>query len=187
MARNATLIRVSDETTPKAVVTAWISGEIEGKPIVDRSALVDAAVEHFAKDPAFVSAFLAQMLRPMIYEIAKQVMKRDRPGEMIRELGAEIMADGEFKKRAKERASRWRDWLEHSGGTHIRLMEMTKADLQRAAAERRQRGDVEYAYAELWDALSVRLEGNEKVKERFTADEIERVRISLGETGEAVV
>jgi hypothetical protein len=61
-------------------------------------------------------------------------------------------------------------------------MEMTPDDLKAAEAERRKRGDTEYELADLWGALRSKLEPDQRVKDVFTADEIERVRLSLRRT-----
>lgn len=172
----------ADVLTPRAQLAQWIRAEIDGKSTVELPALADAAVEAFATDQQFVRDFMAEMMRPMVYEVAKQVMKSTRPKGDIIDLGDKLMERSEFKEQSKKAGARWRTWLEHSGTKHIRLMEMTRADLKAAADERRKRGDAEYELANLWDALAERLEGNERVSERFTADEIERVRASITNT-----
>lgn len=172
----------AENPTPRAQLAQWIRAEIDGKSSVELPQLADAALEMFAADQQFVRDFMAEMMRPMVYEIARQVMKSTRPKGDVIELGDTLMSRDDFKAQSKKAAARWRTWLEHAGTKHIRLMEMTRTDLTAAADERRKRGDAEYELANLWDALAERLEGNERVSERFTADEIERVRMALANT-----
>lgn len=162
----------------------WVKEQIAGKTEVHSPTVADAAVLHFSDDREFIVAFLNEMLRPMIYQTVVQVMKATRGAGDVIVLGDDVVTRDVATERARTMRNKWTGWLERSGTRHVRLMEMRRDDLLLAADEREKRGATEYELAALWRALAERLEGNEKVAERFSADEIERVRTSLA-TGKA--
>lgn len=172
---------VKPEMTTRALATAWARDQIKERSAVNTAELTDIAVDHFANDAKFVKAFMQEMFRPMMREIVVSVMKSTRGASNIVVLGDDVMTKDESKRLASKMANRWTNWLEHVGEQHVRVFDMTKTDLKIAANERRRRGSVEYELADLWDALAERLEGNERVGERFSAHEIERVRTALQE------
>lgn len=172
---------VKHDMSTRAIATAWTREQVKERAAVNTAELTDIAVDHFSSDAKFVKAFMQEMFRPMMREIVVSVMKSTRGASNIVALGDEVMTKDEAKQRANKMVNRWTSWLEHVGEQHIRVFDMTKTDLKIAANERRRRGSVEYELAELWEALAERLEGNERVGERFSAHEIERVRASIAE------
>lgn len=167
------------ELSTKAELTRWVRDEISGKAVVQLPELTNRAVAHFSNDPEFVARLMDEMFRPMVYDIAKRVMQTTRPAGGIIQMGDTLTTREAAREAASKMQNRWTRWLEHVDSRHVRLTDMTKADLLTAAKERRRRGDSEYELAALWEALAERLEGTERVGERFSVAEIERVRMSL--------
>jgi phosphoserine phosphatase len=90
--------------------------------------------------------------------------------------GAGVVQDTLVKAESIERkVTRWDRWREHAGGRHIDLMAMTKDDLLIAAAERRQVAVISSGLAILWETLAEQLSESEAVRDRFTAQDIERI------------
>ena len=165
----------------QAQVRLWIKGQVDGAPAVRLPDLTDRAVEHFSKQKPFIRSFLAEQLRPIVYEQARIVLQDTRRDGAPILLGDELVNREEFKRRATAIASKWSQWIEHSGDRHIRLLDMTRADLLAAAEERYQRGQREMGLARLWRKLAAGLGDGEVVRERFTPEQIEEVLAALDE------
>ena len=167
--------------TPTSRVRDWIYQEIDGMDTVKLPELANAAVAHFSQDPTFVHAFLETHLRPIIYDLAQKAMAATRGRENVIMAGETLLTRDGISKDAKKLQSKWERWLEHVGDRHVRLTEMTKSDLLKAAEERRKRANTDIRIAALWEALAERMEGDQKVGELFTPEQIDKVRISLEE------
>lgn len=167
----------AQETTYRQVLRQWIKQQVDGSSEVNLPDLTASAVEHFSSDKAFLKAFLTESLRPLVYEQARLVLQGTRGAVVV--LGDEIVTKEILAERAQRLQSRWSRWMEHVGDRHVNLMAMTKDDLLTAALERRQRAETEIEIARLWEVLANKLKKNETVGQRFTAEEIERMRLSL--------
>lgn len=165
------------ELTPSAQVAQWIRADMKGATEVKLPDLAQRAVTHFRTDTAFVDLFLQESLTPLVYEIAKRVAASTR--DMV-VLGDVVVTKDSMTERAKRVSSRWDAWLEHVNDRHVRLRDMTRADLRVAISERRKRGDVEYAIASLFEEIALRLpDDTTHVGAVLTGAQIEQLRVSL--------
>lgn len=164
------------DLSPRARVRLWIKDQVKDEAVVQLPDLTDRAVGHFSKQRKFVAEFLSEQLRPIIYQETRRVIAQTR--EVVLH-GDDLIDRGELEKRGQRLISKWGNWTEHVGDRHLRLADMTRADLLVAAAEREARGAAEYAIGQHWRALASRLGDTERVGERFTDDEIEAVRLQL--------
>jgi hypothetical protein len=167
---------MGDKPSARARLRAWIRGEIKDRAEVSIKEVQSKAIASILKDRAFLKEVVEQLLSPLIYEEIRLVVSKSRE-HLI--LGDEAVTREALRDRASRKRKDWGDWLEHAGTRHVLLMEMTPEDLEAAEAERRKRGDSEYELADLWAALRSKMEDDQRVKDVFTPDEIERVRLSL--------
>lgn len=162
----------------------FIRGEIKGKSEVDLGVLTTRAIRYVTKDKVLLKAMLSELLRPMVYEEARLVIADSRgevgagsdPTTNLVQLGDEVVSRGVLRERA---GRTWLQFMEHAGSRYVLLMDMTADDLTLAEAERRKRGDTEYGYADLWAKLRTRLENGQRVRDVWTAQEIEAARKAL--------
>lgn len=164
---------------PRAQVRLWINEQIKGQSEVNVPEIAKGVIEHFKGDEEFIAAFFDEMLYPIAYDTVIDVVKRTRGAANVVQLGDEMVGRDEVKQRGKRLSSRWNSWLEHVGDKHVRLMDMTKTDCVAAKILRTDRGEHELRIAALFDALAVRLEDSQKVKDAFTPQEIEKIWKSL--------
>lgn len=157
-------------------VRAWVRDRIDGESSVEVSSLYREMVTHFSQDREFVAAWLSETLPAVAYDETLRVCAQTR-GHIL--FGDEILSRDETETRLKEVRPRWQAWLEHVGDRHVRLLDMTKEELRTAATLRRQRGETELRYAELWDELASHLRGKKKVSDVFTVEQIEDLAASL--------
>ncbi len=164
------------ERSIRSRVREWVQNEIKDETEVSIPTLTASALAHFRGDQAFIQGLMQEMLRPMVYELALAVVQSSR-GSLVT-LGDTIVTRDEVAKKARTR-NVWGTWLEHAGDRHVALLDMTREDLLLAATERQDRGEHELELAKLWRKLADGLEGGQVVRERFSAEEIEKVRAAL--------
>lgn len=175
-------VKTIKEPTARVQLRTWIQNELTGKSEVNLPDLAAAAVEHVTKNRKLLNAVLLDMLRPMVYEEARLVVSGSRgapPSERMVQLGDDLVSREALSGRARRMSRKWLEFTEHAGSRHVLLMDMTAEDLDLAESERKARGDVEYGYANLWANLRARLEPGQRVREVWTAEEIEQAYRSL--------
>lgn len=160
------------------MIAEWVQYYIDALPENDSvimGEIADLALEHFLHDRAFIRGPITDLIRMAALRAAQDAGRRSRihlsasPNAVF--AATPVSPDGTRVKPAP--SNRWWQWLEHVNDRHMRLAEMTREDLLQAAQERTTRGDREMAIADLWQALASKLEGGERVRDRFTPEEIE--------------
>jgi hypothetical protein len=183
---------MSDDDSPRAQLSTWVMGEIQGKPETKIPELTERAISIFQWRQPFVQALMEEVLPDMVYEIVRRAVARSRaasndPWSLVL-AGDKVLTVDELRSQGRSLAAKhWRNWLnyrEHAGDRHILLSEMTKEDLLLAAQERQNRGDVEYRYARLWGELASRLKARQKVGQKFTDEQIEQINQKLNQHDE---
>lgn len=156
--------------TARAQIRAMVTDELEVRQEIHLTELARHIAGALRADPAFLERFMNETLVAAVYEEVRQAVGRTR--NLVR--NGDYAATTEVMEERRQRfTSRFATWFEHSGRRSVRLLEMTREDLQAAAEERRKRGRTELKIALLWDRLADGLEGGQTVGERFTTDEIE--------------
>ena len=167
---------MSETLSARAQLRLWIRDEIAGRTEVKIPVITERVVERLLSDRELLSEYVRTNLGPIVYEEARRVVASSR--ELLL-LGDHVVTRDNFKERAGELRRSWGGWLEHAGDRNVLLMEMDADDLQAAESERRKRGDAEHELADLWAALRARLKVDQRVKDVFTPEHIEAVRLSL--------
>jgi hypothetical protein len=154
----------------RATVRHWIRDRIQDETSFSLVEITDEAFAAFMDDDQFLRAYAREMLRTSLYELVQQVVGSTRS---LIDFSGNVLSEEEFLRRQKHFASRFLNWMEHTGEQHVRVMDMTRIDLLRAAEERRRRGLAEIRLATFWEKLASGLDGAQTVRERFTIHEIE--------------
>lgn len=163
--------------SPRRQVRTWLREQIADQTEVEIAVLYRRMIAHFAEDPTFVRAWLAETLPAVAYEETRSIVGDTRGGHVL--FGDVLLSREATDRRLAASRPRWQLWLEHVGDRHVRLVEMTRNDLLAAASIRRERGETEIRYAELWEELASRLSGKKRVGDVFTSEEIDALARSL--------
>jgi aromatic ring-cleaving dioxygenase len=177
MTRKETQMDTPASDSPRAQVARWVRAQIADREEVSIPDLRNQAIEHFEKDRAFMRSLLTAFMRTSLYDIVQHVVGSTRGLTLLGD--TVVTEDGIDQRVSAARASRWDRWLEHVGDKHLRLMDMTREDVLQAITEREQRIESERSVVRILSAIYARLEGGQRVRERFTAAEIEQLRRSL--------
>lgn len=168
------------QPSARAKLRAYIRGEIRGKTEVSLVEVAKRAVRWATKDRTYLKALLLDLLQPIVYAEAQNVIARSRESQHaddsthnLVQLGDEVVSRGVLRDRSKRLSKNWLTFREHAGSRHVLLLDMSTEDLEAAEAERRQRGDVEHGYADLWAKLRARMEQGQTVRNVWSAEEIE--------------
>ena len=163
------------ELTARQRLDEWIEQRIAGNDEVPIPTLRDAAITAFKNDGKFLAQLGREYLAETVYEAIRRCIGRSR----LVVLGDVAATKDAVTERAAKLASRWDGWWEHSGERHVQLLEMTRDDLLAAAEERERRGRHELFLARLWRHLAERLENGDRVRDQFTADQIDQAAAEL--------
>jgi hypothetical protein len=149
--------------------------EIEGESSVNLPELANRVADIVRANEELASGLIAEVVRPYVYQQGTQIFAQTR-GEPIVELGDEVVGRSEFEARAKTLSSRFARWMEHANGRYVNFMEMTKADLEDAARQRKTRATTELKIAEFQLYVSRTLKKkSEKVGDRYTPSEVDEM------------
>lgn len=164
---------VSRELVGRAKVRAWIREVLEDVEELDMPALAEELVERIAMDAAVLRVYLY----PAVYEEVKSevaMTRNRRGGRRFLATGDKAMTEQELIRKAAVLESKWGRWLETVADHRtVLLLEMTRADLEAAATMRQERAQVDLDTAALLSALAERLGEGERVRQRWTPEEIE--------------
>lgn len=163
--------------TALATVRAWYREQIKGKTSFNLTELADQAATAFLVDEDFMRRLFKEYTGPAFYEVAGDVVNATRGRAFL--IGDQVLSLEEKVARAKKESTKFIDWMEHSGQRHIKLEEMTKADLLQAAEERYARGRREFHFANLWVNLANQLDDGQRVKDRFSPEVIAQIEIEM--------
>lgn len=165
------------EATPRKQVRQWVRERIREEAAIEIPVLYKEMVAHFASQPDFVSAWLAETLMPMAYEETRGLCADTRSGHVV--FGDTILSREATGERLKQARPRWNAWLEYVGDRHVRLIDMTRNELLTAATIRRQRGETELRLSELWTELASHIKGRKTVGQVFTPEQIDTLAADL--------
>lgn len=116
-----------------------------------------------------------------IYEIVVAAFGKTRKEGDAVIVGETLLKTGEVERSARKLSQRWANWREHVDGLEINLLTMTKQDLLKAAAIRRQRAGVELVRASLWETLAEQMTDAQVVGDCYSADDIETIYQGMNE------
>lgn len=168
-------------TTASAAVLEFLRKNYGDADRVDAPTLASAARAQFVDDPAFVGSLVSEFFDVTLYQIVRGwLASTRRPSHLSKTAETSPLAI------VLTRPSRnWARFMEHTGNAYVRVLQMTRAELLDAAANRRARAAVDAGYANTWERLAARLQrDDERVCDRWTVDEIADVYAENGVTDE---
>lgn len=152
-----------------------------------------ALVDHLREDDEFVSrlvfAYVPQMVEQAV-ELAMALHSPDptmtatltdlEPGTaVIKTNNGTLLRREAIDRAAAELQGRWEGWVERVGSRGIPFLDMTKADLLQASRHRKERGQQEISLALLEIRIAKTLRGTERVRDRYTAEDLDALRDEL--------
>jgi hypothetical protein len=165
-----------------AEFTNWVAGYVRDHPDASAPEVSKAAVDAwYARGPDAVRELLECLAQRAVYELVLDVFAATRgvtkglesrargTGSIVREI---LAHQDEAVEKLRARFAIWR---EHAGDRHYILTEMTKPQLLQAATERRTRAGTELGIALFLERLAHRLKDGEKVSDRWSPAEMERL------------
>lgn len=174
----ATMVKETDQPTAKTRLKSWVKDKIEGERSLRAPDVATLAVDELSLDRGFLADFGKEMLRTAVYELVLDVIAEGRAlhhevsvldgpqSEITPTRSTDTRAN--VKRRLALLERRYSSWYEHVGDQHIAFLEMTAPQLELAEKERRARGTHEIRLADFLGVVRKRLEGQQRVRERFT-------------------
>jgi hypothetical protein len=169
------------EPSARVLVRGWLRQHMEAERKArggfELPTVVDAAVAHFKPQAEVVEVFLRECFRPLVYDEAQRMVGSDRQRDDADALivtGDKVVSRQALAAKATAFAKRWEHFTEHAGERHVVVFEMTKADLLTAADARERQAQPHLVYARLWRNLAADLQDGQRVRDRFSALELER-------------
>lgn len=154
----------------RARVQTWLEDKLDPLTEFAIPKIIEECSEAVIADPEWLHALLADSLRPIVRQYVERYARRTR---MVL-AGDHVFLNPNGGDPRDRRVSRWATWLEQVDGRQMRIWDMRKPDLLKAAASRRDRAGFELKRAKLWSAMAAQLEDNQvQVKDRFNVQEIE--------------
>lgn len=154
----------------RSEIRSFVRNLVTDEQEVSAPELVNRAIENFASNEEFVRQLFTEAFHDIVYAEVQAVIAETR---IIRVPGYTFTQEELSKRVAKH--SVFKNWLEHSGERHIRVMDMTKEDLLVAASERESRGERELKLANLWRSIAGELNNGEKVSTKFTSEDLDQL------------
>lgn len=167
--------------TPRARLRAWVEEHIDERDETDIQALVTLARSEFLTDASWVEAMYGPMLAALIRELIGQMRPHDPIlGDTLTKRGGKT-----FEDRLEDLVVRkWGRWTEAVPGKgYVKLFAMRAPELRKAAAARTSAGNEQIRVATFLGAVAARLHGDEQVRDRFTAVELEHLEMDLRAEG----
>jgi hypothetical protein len=169
----------------------WAEEKVSGVGAPDRvriSDLTDEAKRKFATNPAWVARFVNEALDDMVKSVVRQAVASTRGAYKRYIFDNTIMGVQAYAQQTTKEAatlhmrlmSKWGTWREHVGSGHLRLLDMTRQDLIKAAEERERRAAHELEIATLWREMAKAMpDDNVLVRDTFTVAEIEALSVDI--------
>lgn len=152
------------------------------------SDLTELAEREFATDPDWTKAFVQESLTSMIRSVTQQAVASTRGQYKKYVFGDRVLTAKDYATQTTHEAatlrmrlmSKWGGWMEHTGVSHVRLLDMTRKDLLDAAAEREGRANRELEIAALWRAMAEKMPDDDTtVRQSFDLEVIEAMSVEI--------
>lgn len=175
-----------EEKTARAKLRAWFRDQIEERPEFEAPELAHEGVAWARQDQDYLDALLKELLWPMAYNevlLAIRSTRTEGP-EPDPDIDPEE-DDGEDPAPAPLHKFKYDSFRERTGGRHMKLMDAVREELIAMAASRRKMAAPHLELADLYLELARRLKPGQKVRDRFDASAIERIRLDIERRREA--
>jgi hypothetical protein len=147
---------------------AWVVERVTGPGAEARikiSDVLEEVQERFIADPTWVRSFMEETVSDMARSTIRDAVASTR-GQYRRYVANEQVLTGpewvkEGQALGNRLMSKWASWMEFDGTSHVRLGDMRRQDLLKAAQTRRKRAEREIELATLWEAIAARLPDDE--------------------------
>jgi hypothetical protein len=157
-------------------VRAWARQELEADPQLGLHELVRRGVERFREARFLEALYELVMPKLLVLEIERSL----KPTKEEARRGALPPA---LERRAVLFAERFdiRRWVERLGEKRVAVFDMTRGQLEEVARAREAEGNAHLRLALLARTLAERLRGDERVRDRWTVEEIAQLERRLAE------
>lgn len=156
------------------------------------SDILEEARREFMSDPAWVHRFCDEILDEIVRSVITQAVASTRGHRKRYIFKDTVMAAEVYAQQTTAEASalsaslmqKWMNWREHTGNGHVRLLDMTRQDLIKAAELRERRAQRDLELAALWRAIADRLPDDDSaVREHLNAFDIEALDLKIRQEG----
>mgnify|MGYP006265655587 CR=1 FL=1 len=152
-------------------VKNWIRERIEGQDRVNIGQVVDELLA--SMKPAELRELAVEHIRGVAFELARKETANSR--RSVRRQKTSEMPEQRHVILKPVTQKSWGDWLEWNGSVHVRLMEMTREDLEAAARIRLERGTREAHLSEFERSIAARLLPGQRVSEVFSEEQVQQI------------
>jgi hypothetical protein len=181
----STAKRKRAEEDPRLIVRAWLEKEIAPRGSWETHKVIASFRRRYGKDREFLAALAAVAIPALVTEELRRMSTRSRSVGAPKAVATAAGAVEEVDITAGPTRSRFARWMEHAGGMrHVSLLNMTRADLLSAAADRQMRGMGEMRRAKFLTVLAGQLDGDQMVGDRFTERELAAIHTNVIENQE---
>lgn len=150
-----------------------------------------AVVLSLREDAAFVSLLVDAYLPRLVDEAAELALALHSPdpemttvpnvGPAVRTAGGALISRQFIDKAVAQLEGRWEGWLEDVGGRKKPFLDMNRADLMQASRQRKELGRQQYELSLLEVKLARTLRGLERVRDRYTPEDLDRLREEIAQ------
>lgn len=179
------------ESSVRQRIREWWRDHIEDKAEVDIKVLTDAAAAEFGQDPGFTDRFVAEVMKPVIYNIGLAVVSDLRPTRAPSQRTAKA---SEVATAIEGKGMDWSRWLLHDpkSGKHVIFKAMTKDQVRAASKERYARGESENRIGGFLELVAGKMRDGETVGDAWPDEQltilvgrliVSKPKVSLGPIG----
>jgi hypothetical protein len=150
-------------------IRKFITEQVDGQPNVHLPTVANRATDFLLQNPDLTRAFCLARAREMVYDIAAGYVARTRG---VIQYADAVVDQAQFIAQA---SLKWASWLERAEGRHVRILGMTKQELENAAATRMLRAERDLVLARTWREMAKHLDDVQVAGDVFDAEDIEHL------------
>lgn len=172
--------------TVRAEVTGYMREILEDRDHFNLAEITDEVADKLVEEPMIALEGVRDLIRPMVYQYAAQVMSSTRQGPTAKELiplGDDEMTTREAHRRRSIRqfGNRFSRWIEHAGDVngYVRYLQMNREELLSAASAREKRGTTELIRSTFNKRIANALEEGQVVADVYGPQELEDIYTTI--------
>jgi hypothetical protein len=138
--------------------------------------VTDEILALLTQDEDFERRLLTEFTRAAVYSVVQSVVQQPRSiGYLYRQRAALAPQ----QRRTASLADRMQHWYERVGDRHIPVLDMTRADLDEAIAERRRTADFQNYVAGVWETVRDQLGPTDRIGDKFSKEALAALALEL--------